>query len=123
MIDSYARVLEITAELEDKTVADAAVGKLIAHLRSSGRLNLLPQILRELRRIAARRHALRPRVEVASEKEAAATLRAAAEAGIEAPRASVNKALVRGWRAWGNGVLVDRSAKRALIDIYQKIIA
>lgn len=123
MIDSYARVLEITAELEDKAAADEAVNKLIAHLKSSGRLNLLPQIMRELRKIAARRHALAPRVEVASEKETAAALRAAAEAGIKAPRASVNKALIKGWRAWGGGTLVDRSAKRALVDIYQKIIA
>jgi hypothetical protein len=123
MIDTYTRMLETVAELADAPAADSAVHKLILHLRSAGRLRMLPQIVRELRKIAARKHALRPRVEVAHEKEATSALAAAAARGIDAPRALVNPALISGWRAQKAGILVDRSTKRALVDIYQNIIA
>lgn len=123
MIDTYTHVLESVAELEDASAADAAVHKLILHLRSAGRMRMLSEIVRELRKIAARKHALRPRIEVAHEKETAEALAAAAAYGISAPHALVNPALVNGWRAQKAGVLVDRSAKRALVDIYQNIIA
>jgi len=121
MIDEYTRLLEATAEIEDKAVSDAAVTKLIMHLKSAGRMKMLPQIARELRKVAARRHALRPTVEVAHEKEAASALRAAAHEGIVAPHAQVNPSLIHGWRARSANLLVDHSAKRALLHIYQKV--
>ncbi|HUQ30328.1 MAG TPA: F0F1 ATP synthase subunit delta [Candidatus Paceibacterota bacterium] len=123
MIDNYTRLLEAVATLEDTKVADAAVTKLIAHLKSSGRMKMLPEIARELRKVAARRLALAAKVEVAHEKEVAQALKEAAEAGISARHAKVNHALIQGWRAREGGKLVDRSAKRALIDIYQKVTA
>ncbi|MBU6214610.1 hypothetical protein KGM48_02085 [Patescibacteria group bacterium] len=123
MIDNYTRLLEAAAEVEDKDASDAAVTKLILHLKSSGRLKMLPQIARELRKVAARRHSFRPFVEVAHLKEAPAALRAANDAGIPAAHASVNHALIHGWRARGRGVLIDRSAKRALLSLYQNITA
>lgn len=123
MIDTYTRLLEATAELEDKAAADAAVTKLVIHLKSMGRMNMLPKIAGELRRVAARRVALRPRVEVAHESEAARALHAAAREGITAKHARVNPSLIRGWRAQGGGKLIDHSAKRALIEIYQKVTA
>ncbi|HUY05341.1 MAG TPA: F0F1 ATP synthase subunit delta [Candidatus Paceibacterota bacterium] len=121
MIDTYTRLLEAVAETEDKAAADAAVTKLIVHLKSAGRMNILPKIARELRKVASRRHALRPRVEVASEKESAGALAAAAALGIDAKRATVNHSLIRGWRAQSEGKLIDRSAKHALAKIYQKV--
>ena len=121
MIDTYTRLLEAVAETEDKAAADAAVTKLIVHLKSAGRMNMLPKIARELRRVASRRQALRPRVEVASEKGSSAALAAASELGITASHATVNPSLIRGWRAQSAGRLVDRSAKRALTQIYQKV--
>lgn len=123
MIDNYTRLLEAIAEVEDEIILDAAVTKLILHLKSVGRIKMLPQIARELRKVAARRHAFRPYVEVAHLKEASAALLAAGEAGIVATHASVNHALIHGWRARSNGVLIDRSAKRALIAIYQNVAA
>lgn len=123
MIDTYTRLLEVAAEIEDKAVADAAVTKLILHLKSAGRMKMLPQIARELRKVAARRHAVRPYVEVAHLKEAPVALRAAGEAGIVATHASVNHSLIHGWRARGRGQLIDHSAKRALLTIYQKVIS
>jgi len=117
MIDTYTRLLEATAELDDKA---AAVSKLIMHLKSMGRMNMLPKIVSELRRVAARRSALRPRVEVAHGSDEAEALKEAAVLGIHAEHANVNPSLIRGWRAYGAGRLVDRSAKHALIQIYQK---
>ena len=121
MIDEYTRLLEATAEIEDKTVSDAAVTKLIRHLKSAGRMKMLPQIARELRKVAARRHALTPRVEVAHKKDAEHALRAAAHAGIVTKHVSVNPGLISGWRAKSKDILIDHSAKRALLHIYQKV--
>ena len=121
MIDDYTRLLEAVAETEDKAASDAAVTKLILHLKSAGRMKMLPEIARELKKIAARRHALRPLVEVAHKKEEAAGLRAAAEFGIIARHAHVNPDLIHGWRARSGGTLIDHSAKRALLHIYQQI--
>jgi F0F1-type ATP synthase delta subunit len=121
MIDDYTRLLEATAEIGDKAASDAAVTKLILHLKSAGRMKMLPEIVRELQKIAARRHALRPTVEVAHEKESAAALRAAAAEGIVARHTSVNPSLIHGWRARSGDKLIDRSAKRALLHIYQQV--
>lgn len=121
MIDTYTRLLEATAELEDKAAADAAVTKLIMHLKSAGRMSMLPRIARELKKVAARRQALAPRVEVAREKDAHEALTEAAKEGIVAKHADVNPSLIRGWRAQSHGTLIDRSAKRALVKIYQKV--
>ena len=121
MIDDYTRLLEATAEIEDKAASDAAITKLIMHLKSAGRMKMLPQIARELKKVAARRHAMRPHVEVAHEKEAASALRAAAELGIIAKHATVNPTLIHGWRAKSGDKLIDHSAKRALLHIYQKV--
>lgn len=121
MIDEYTRILESVAEIEDKEASDAAVTKLIIHLKSSGRLKMLPQIARELRKVAARRHALRPVVEVAHQKESAAALAAAAKEGITATHTHVNHSLIHGWRARSAGKLIDHTAKRALLHIYQNV--
>ena len=123
MIDEYTRLLESSAGHADDRVASEAVSKLVAHLKSTGRVKMLPAILRQLRTIAARRRALAPVVEVAHEKEAARALRDAAAAGIVAKHVHINTALIHGWRARSGSQLVDRSAKRALIDIYQKVTA
>ena len=123
MIDTYTRLLEATAELEDKAASDAAVTKLIMHLKSAGRFKMLSQILRELKKVASRRHALRARVEVAHKKEEVAALGAAALAGIVAKHAHINPSLIHGWRARQGSVLIDHSAKRALLAIYQNVIS
>lgn len=123
MIDTYTRLLEAVAEIEDDAAADAAVTKLVVHLKSAGRMNMLPKIARELRRVASRRFALRPRIEVASEKESPVALAAAAALGITARHAVVNPSLIRGWRAQSEGKLIDRSAKQALLHIYQNVTA
>lgn len=72
----------------------------IAHLKRTGRLKLLPRILRELRMREARAAKLAPRRETAEE----------------------NPSLISGWRSLEGGLLIDQTGKRALLDIYQRII-
>ena len=71
----------------------------IAHLKRTGRLKLLPQVLRELRRDEARTKKFAPRRETAVE----------------------NPSLISGWRTIENGILTDHTGKSALIDMYKKI--
>lgn len=73
----------------------------VAHLKRTGRMKLLPFVLRELRTDGLRTKKLAPKMETATE----------------------NPSLISGWRKIENGQLTDRSGKRALIDIYKKIIA
>lgn len=122
-LDTYTRLLELTAELGDERAAEEAVEKLIRHLSASGRVKMLPDIARELKRVLARRKSGEPVVEVAHEKDAKHALQAAKAEGIDAAHARVNHSLISGWRARGGGKLVDRSAKAALVAIYQRIVA
>jgi F0F1-type ATP synthase delta subunit len=97
--------------------------QFFAHLKARGRTKLLPGILREVKRLQARTGAQSAHVEVAHQKEAADALKEAAQAGIHATHATVNPSLIRGWRAHQGSQLVDRSGKRALIDLYRRITA
>lgn len=119
----YTQFLREVAGLEDATVVDAAVDRLIAHLKQTGQKHVLPKLLPALRRLAAERANLEPQVEVARQSDAAAALSVAAKEGISATKASVNPELVAGWRARGGGKLIDRSAKHALMQIYQNVTA
>lgn len=71
----------------------------IAHLKKTGRMKLLPSVLRELAENAAREAKIAPRTESAKE----------------------NPSLISGSRTLRDGILTDRTGKRSLIDIYQKI--
>lgn len=115
----YAQAL--VRSLKAGTSEESLVTGLVKHLKEEGRTKLLPGILRELKSMQAREAKLLPSVEVASESEAATALKEANAAGIDAKEAHVNPSLIRGWRARANGILVDRSAKRALTDLYQRI--
>ncbi len=75
--------------------------QFIAHLKRTGRLKLLPRVLRELRREEARMKNLSPKKETVAE----------------------NPSLISGWRTLENGILTDHTGKSALIDIYKKITA
>lgn len=120
---SYKVYAKAIARIEERgTLTGSALGeKLIAYLRAHGREKLLPKILTELRAGEAKQKIRRPLVEVASEKEKHEALRLAKDAGIDATDARVNHALIRGWRAKGNGALVDASAKRSLLELYRNI--
>ena len=107
--------------IREKGMDEAVVfEKLRAHLAESGRLKILPQLLRELRTLDARRGVEAPFLEIASEEDRAAAESAAKAQGIEA-KAQINPDLIRGWRLRANGTLTDHSAKRSLVELYRSI--
>ena len=73
--------------------------KFIAHLKRTGRMKLLPAVLRELKVEAARVEKLASRRETAQG----------------------HHALIKGWREIKDGQLEDHTAKGALIEIYRRI--
>lgn len=73
----------------------------IAHVTRTGRLKLLPRVLRELRIEEIRAKKLTLKKETVTE----------------------NPSLISGWRTLENGILTDRTGKSALIAIYKNIIA
>ena len=113
--------LALSRQLKAGTDEKKLVDGLVAHLKTEGRMKLLPGIARELKALDARRQSLAPSIEVASEAEKASALSSAKALGIEAENVSVNPSLIRGWRARSGSSLVDRSAKRGLVDLYQRI--
>lgn len=119
MEKEYALALsrQLKAGIDEKKLVDG----LVAHLKAEGRMKLLPGILRELKALEARQRTLAPSLEVASEAEKASALAAAKALGIETDHVSVNPTLIRGWRGRSGSRLVDRSAKQALVDLYQRI--
>jgi F0F1-type ATP synthase delta subunit len=119
MEKQYALALsrQIMAGADEKALVEG----LVAHLTRDGRTKLLPGILRELKALEARKHKLAPSVEVASASESSHALKEAQALGISATEVTVNPSLIRGWRAQKSGTLIDRSAKQALVDLYQRI--
>ena len=119
MEKEYALVL--SKQLENGMDEEKLVAGLVGHLKAEGRMKLLPGIVRELKNLHARTSALLPTIEIASESEKAAALSAAKAEGIASPEVRVNPSLIRGWRLRSKDTLVDRSAKQALVDLYQRI--
>lgn len=102
--------------------AAALAERLVKHLEATGRQKLLPRILRELKRIDAQAQSFGEVLEAASEREKAAAEKEAGALGITA-KAQVNEELVSGWRARSGSRVIDRSGKRALLDLYRQILA
>lgn len=121
MRDSYTRVLESVIAHGDERVASEALHKLIAHLRSTGRLKLLTQILQELKKTLSRRATHTTRLEVAHEREKATALAAVRTVGVHPEHVQVNPSLIQGWRVRSKDFLLDQSAKHALLTIYQRV--
>lgn len=115
----YAHAL--SSSLARGTDEAKLVDGLVKHLKEEGRMKLLPGIVRELKRLQSETGKLLPSLEIASEGDRASAIAGAKEAGIIVDDVTVNPSLIKGWRARSGGVLVDRSAKQALVDLYQKI--
>jgi F0F1-type ATP synthase delta subunit len=101
---------------------DELVSNLVTHLKARGRTKLLPGILQELKTLQARKASSEGVLEVAHQSDKASALAAAKAEGLEVKDAHVNHSLLSGWRARSNGQLIDRSGKRALVDLYNRIV-
>lgn len=119
MEKTYAKALYDLASREGADES-ALVSSLVKNLTETGRLKLLPRILRELKRIDARASTLTETLEVASESEKASAKKEANELGITA-EPTINSHLVSGWRAQKGSRVIDHSGKRALLDLYKRI--
>lgn len=113
--------IAITHALARGTSEETVVANLRAELTKTGRLKLLPGILRELEALEARSATLTSVVEVAREEDSKQALEEARSAGIDAHKATVNPSLISGWRARSGSTLIDRSGKHALVDLYHRI--
>ena len=120
MEKEYAQAVSTMSRQEGRDEGKLVDG-LVALLKRSGRMKLLPGILRELKRENARSEKLAPVLEIAHHKDEQSAKATLKKEGIEAVNTVVNPSLIRGWRARANGLLWDHSAKRALTDIYKQI--
>lgn len=75
------------------------VEAFIAHLKRTGRMKLLPSVLRELKQEKARERLTAPRTESANDIPS----------------------LISGSRTLKDGLLTDSTGKRALLEIYKNI--
>lgn len=116
----YAKALQRVSEkgVDDTTL----ISNLMKHLREKGREKLLPGILRELKILKEQEKYKKGVLEVARESEKKSAQEAVEKAGITTDDIRINPSLIRGWRARSGSTLVDRSAKRSLIDLYERII-
>ncbi|MDB5237336.1 MAG: hypothetical protein JWL88_438 [Parcubacteria group bacterium] len=122
MEKNYAQALKSLLSREGANEKDV-MDQLFAHLKATGRMKLLPGIARELQKAQMLARSTDALVEVAHAGESAGALAEAAKLGITAEHAHVNPSLIRGWRARQGSTLIDRSGKRALIDLYRRITA
>ena len=120
MEKDYAQALFTLAQ-KPGAKADELVKRLVAHLQETGREKLLQRILREFKRIDARAESFGESLEVASAKEKPGAVKEAGAFGITAD-AHINPELVTGWRARKGSRVIDRSGKRALLDLYRQIL-
>lgn len=120
MENLYAAALERLLAKGEKE--EVVMKNLMAHLKARGRVKLLPAILRALKVTKIRSAVTGATVEVARKEDASKALSEAAQHGINAETAVVNESLLSGWRGRSKGVLVDQSGKRALTDIYQRVV-
>lgn len=114
----YAKVLYKLKESGKENSAES----LIAHLKRTGRLKLLPRILRAYKEEIERKGEKAMSIEVASKADEASALALAKEYGVATDKTVVNESLIKGFRVRAQGKLIDRSAKRSLIDLYYNIV-
>lgn len=118
MESAYAQALVRVVE-NGKSVKDA-IASLSEALKRQGRTELLPKVVRALRRMAEREKASRPRVYVAHEKDGKAAFTAS---GLAEADVCIDETLIGGWRAESKESLMDMSFKKQLLSIYSSITA
>jgi len=125
MEESYAQAL--WQIIENGMEPKKALRSLVESLKLRGREALLPRIARAFERLAARE--MRKNsvvVSVAHEKDAAKAKREVKalleEIGAQSKdiETHIDESLIGGWRFEGNGLLVDNSFKKSLLEMYNR---
>ena len=115
MEKTYAQAL--WKSVENGISPKEAVASLVHVLKMQGRAELVPRILRALRRLAEQHAQKRARIYVAHEKDARHALK---KSGVAQADVCVDTSLIGGWRLESAETLVDTSFKKQLLDIYSK---
>ena len=118
MEKAYAQAL-IQSVSRGKPVHEA-VASLAALLKAKGRSELMPRILKSVRRMAEREQINRPRVYVAREQDAK---EAFAASGVSEADVVIDESLIGGFRAEDGEVLIDASFKKMLLEMYNRAVA
>lgn len=116
---TYATALQNA--LSQGTDAAKLVDGLVAHLKATGRMKLLPRIKKMLVEAQARSKKNSAVLEIARKEDEVSAIAEARLEGVEATEIKINDSLIRGWRVRDKGLLVDRSAKSSLIELYRHI--
>ena len=95
-----------------------AVATVVEILTRDGRIELLPRIMRALKRLSEREMNSRPRVYVAHEKDAKSAFK---ESGVSEADVCVDETLIGGWRLENAETLIDTSFKKQLLSIYSSV--
>lgn len=99
------------------------VKALSLHLKRMGRVKLLPRIVSELKREVARTQKSEAVLELANESLREDALKELAALGIVVQDVRVNSDLIEGWRVRTQDTVLDKSAKRSLVELYKRITA
>ncbi len=102
--------------------ASELVDGLVRHLKATGRMKLLPRIKQMLVEGEAYAKKTTSILEVARKEDEAEAVAEAKKEGIDVQEVRINDSLIRGWRARSKGMLIDRSAKHSLVEMYKNII-
>jgi F0F1-type ATP synthase delta subunit len=114
LADQYAHILETLPQ--DHSGAD----RFISFLKRRGHLKLLPAILSAYARLEAKSAKVATDViVVARDADQESAKIAAAKYGAHNAKLVVDHSVIGGWRFTGKSLLVDRTYKRALLDLYR----
>ncbi|MEK7647179.1 MAG: F0F1 ATP synthase subunit delta [Patescibacteria group bacterium] len=126
----YAQALHKSLQGRNRESVDALFANFIAILRAKGHMSLLSYILKDFARIRGKEEKYNAtRITVADKSAAKRYTEEAAEyagqAGFEAKGAIIEEdlSLIGGFRAEKRDMILDRSFKRMLIELYRKFIA
>ena len=116
--------------VEKGTTPAQAVHGLRELLARQGRAALLPKVAKAFARIAEREHARRGlTLCVAREQDARSAAASVADVLDELHATEkdfdvqVDTSLIGGWRLEGGGILVDRSYRKQLLDMYNRAVS
>ncbi|MBP6869036.1 MAG: hypothetical protein KBC16_02930 [Candidatus Pacebacteria bacterium] len=99
------------------------VKALSLHLERMGRVKLLPRIVAELKREVARKEKSEAVLELAHEGLRESALKELSSLGLSVNDVRINTDLIEGWRVRTASSVLDKSAKRSLVELYKRITA
>ena len=125
----YAEALYEATIRADEATRETMVTNLVRILDERGHYALLPAIVREFERLE-RRRSVRERMEVRlarpedREKHVEAIRRDAENLGVDPARCAtrIDESVVGGYAIEANGKRIDRTHKRALLELYTKLV-